>query len=84
MLRSSEYVRYLRHLRTSRRVDPIVDDEITASFRSLVNRHLDECPDCTEAVATGRAMKETLARYGDDPEMVDRLEQFVRDRRYVR
>jgi anti-sigma factor RsiW len=76
-------VRLLRHFRTSRRVDPIVDDEITESFRVLVNRHLDECTDCTEAVATRRAMKETLAKYGDDPEMVDRLEHFVRDRGYV-
>jgi anti-sigma factor RsiW len=70
-------VQRLRHLRTHRQVDAIVDDEIAESFRRLVARHLDECPECSHEIAVRRAMKDALAGYGDDPDMIVGLESFA-------
>lgn len=70
-------VERLRHYRTHRQLDAAVDGELADSMRALVARHLVECPECTEEIATRRAMKEALGRYGDDPEAVQGLRRFL-------
>jgi len=70
-------VQRLRHLRTSRQIDAVVDDELRYSLRALVDRHLSECADCSNEVAVRLAMKDALAHYGDDPTAVARLHDYA-------
>jgi len=65
-----------RHYRTTRQLDAIVDGELQARFEGLVTRHLSECPECTREVAVRRAIKDTLSRYGADPEVLARIERY--------
>ncbi len=66
----------IAHLRTKRRLDAFVDNELMEGRRNQVQHHLDVCPDCSAHVRLLLAVRRSLRRLAaPDAATVTRLRQ---------